>query len=109
MRHADGNGAIELHNRGRPEAAEFGIEIRDARPIGLFRCVRARMAGCQGRFELVSAARSFERDALLGQCPLRSHDTLRHGNFLHQEGALDLFRGQAAKQAKGQGDARFGG
>ena len=55
----------------------------------------------------LGAARHLERHAGLGERALGAHDALRDGRLRHQEGAGDLFGGEAAEQPQRQRGARL--
>src|SRR5581483_8342343 len=61
--------------------------------------------GCQTCGEL-SSAWDLERDALLGERPLRSHDPLRDRRLRDQERSRDLFGREATEETEREGDAR---
>src|ERR1041384_6886798 len=43
--HGEGDGAVELDDRRRRDLAERAVESDDARPVGLLRVARPRVAG----------------------------------------------------------------
>ena len=56
----------------------------------------------------VQAGGNFEGHMRFGERALGAHDALRDGGLRSEKGAGNLRRGEAAEQAQGEGDARFG-